>query len=135
MKTLTLARLASAKQGTWGELRGAGKTIYTCERPWRDNRVGDSSIPGGTYRVVPRRYNKGGYPAFEVTGVSGRNLILIHRGNVPTDIEGCILVGFSLGVYRGQLAVLQSKSALDYLLAYCGEEPWQLVIEESSPPA
>ncbi|HBY61932.1 MAG TPA: hypothetical protein DEH78_19100 [Solibacterales bacterium] len=109
--------------------------LYTCERPWRDNRPGDSCIPVGTYRVEPRRYNRGGYPAYEVTGVSGRSLILIHRGNVPTDIEGCILVGLSVGVLKGQLAVLESRPALEYLLAYFGSEPWELVIEEASAPA
>lgn len=70
--------------------------VFTCktlERPWRDNKIGDSCIPLGEY-PVKHRYS----PKFKMVvpwlqDTVPRQWILIHYGNYVTDIEGCILVG------------------------------------------
>jgi len=57
------------------------------------NEKGASCIPCGRYECKRSWYHKGGYEAFEVTGVPGRNRILIHAGNSAKDVQGCIALG------------------------------------------
>lgn len=72
------------------------KLIFECktlERPWLDNKIGQSCVPTGTY-PVKHRYS----PKFKMIvpwlqDTEPRKWILIHYGNYVTDIEGCILVG------------------------------------------
>lgn len=99
----------------------SGRVIYTCEDGWHDNAVGLSCIPDGLYRVVPRRYNKGGYDAWEITGVPGRTTILFHKGNKADDVTGCVVVGTMvtalaprvLGVYPSAPAFAEMHRQLD----------------------
>ena len=68
---------------------GAKTSIFsTLEPPWLENKPNRSRIPAGTYKIKPRRYNKGGYDSFEIVGVPGRSLILFHAGNVPRNTRG-----------------------------------------------
>lgn len=76
------------------EEEGARRNICrTLELPWLNNEAGKSCIPGGTYRLVfvmsPRFKRK----MWRVTGVPGRDGILIHVANYTRQLRGCIAPG------------------------------------------
>lgn len=110
---LPLTRFYYADNVTLGALTLPNRrVVYTCEDGWHSNVADLSCIPDGLYRVVPRRYNKGGYAAWEITGVPGRSLILFHKGNKADDVRGCIVPGVSLWAIReGLLGVASSGVA------------------------
>lgn len=111
MDTMRLSRFAYSKDFTLGFMRWGSEFCYTVEDAWADNQRMISCIPDGDYIVRPRRYYKGGYEAWEITDVPGRDHILIHRGNTADNVTGCIVVGETLGVLGGKIAVEDSRSA------------------------
>lgn len=96
--------------------------IYTAERPWLDNQRRVSCIPAGEYTCAPRPFYRGAYRAWEVLDVPNRSDILWHRGNRSSDVEGCIVVGLTLGALGGEWAVLDSSGAWDRLREVVGGE-------------
>jgi len=133
--------------GTFGTLSVAAPNTHgnvgtlawpTVEQPWRDNAVGKSCIPLGVYRLKLGMYYHGDgpggkedYPAFEVLGVPGRTEIKIHRGNVATDVRGCIAPGNGLGAIGNVWAVLQSGEALRQFMAAMGTEDGRLTVRNT----
>lgn len=107
--------------------------IYTLELPWRGNEPRRSCIPDGFYECTPRRYNAGGYPAIEITGVPGRSHILFHRGNTASDVEGCVVVGTQVGILEGQLAVLGSAAAWARFFGELGSSVFELEVAPVFP--
>jgi hypothetical protein len=122
MKHLTIKRLETGSQGTFGAL------IYesipftlTLERQWLNNRasVGDvpgSCIPAGEYmceRVDSPRFGN----TFEVKGVEGRSHILFHKGNLDDDSRGCILLGERFGNLGDSSGILSSKQGYNELMS------------------
>lgn len=90
MKTFTLKRVYQADRTT-GALTGPeGFISTTLERPWKDNKVGVSCIPEGTYTA--RRDKVGRFTWFAVDKVTGRTNIEFHLGSLPEHSEGCILM-------------------------------------------
>lgn len=90
---IILRTIQQDDNGTFGMMIRDGETLcWTCEDPWNDNRVGESCIPAGSYRVVKRISPKYGHH-WHVLDVPGRTYILIHNGNNITHTSGCILVG------------------------------------------
>lgn len=77
--------------GTNGALFYNGKLVcFTIELPWRDNKIGESCIPEGTYEVVLRNSEKFGNH-FLLKNVLDRKLILIHpANNALKELKGCI---------------------------------------------
>lgn len=135
----TLTRSYTGDQGTFGSLRTpSGFTCYTAELPWRQNAEELSCVAMGIYSCRWRYSETKGY-CFHVDGVVGRRDILIHAGNLAgdvtkgflTDSRGCILVGTSIGFWKGQEAVLDSRLALTALEADLGYHPFDLVVIES----
>lgn len=125
-----LERVEYLADVTLGILRVAGLELCTAEDAWRDNQPFVSCIPEGTYVVVPRRFNRGQYDAWEVTRVPGRSLILIHRGNSDEHVQGCIVVGLRFGELAGLGAsVLDSAEAFGRLYERLGGLTWTLTIE------
>jgi hypothetical protein len=129
--TLVLVRFAYAPFGTYGNLFLGGTRLYTVEQPWRLNERQRSCVPEGDYQLI--KHNSSKYPntfalinpALNVyyqpgPGVpeSGRKAILIHPGNVPEDLMGCISPGMSVGYLRDRWAVLNSRGAMDLLRSY-----------------
>lgn len=57
----------------------------------------ESCIPAGDYPLVLGRFNKGGYAAYELRNVPGRDLIKIHKANLARELLGCIAPGVGLG--------------------------------------
>ena len=74
------------------------------------------------------RYNRGGYPAYELLDVPDREDIKIHRANRATELLGCIALGNKLGSIHKATdppawAVLNSKATLDeFMAAMDGDE-------------
>lgn len=127
---MRLERFWISPQVVLGVMRvpGAGKPIYTLERPWHDNKTDISCIPPGRYKIVP--YSSEKYPdCYEITGVLGRTKILIHPGNFIKDTRGCILPGLGLH-YQSKPMVTYSKKAMDLLRNYLGQAPVDLDITQ-----
>ena len=94
---LSLLRVGESERGTFGVLRqGTIPFAVTLEPPWKDNTVGLSAIPPGTYRCVRMQSPHFG-ETFEITNVPGRSHVLFHKGNKLEDTEGCILVAEEFG--------------------------------------
>jgi len=98
MLKVKLERVARSTHGVFGRMKVRNATLWTIEEEDLGNQRNISCIPAGTYRCKPRRFYRGGYDTYEVTGVPGRSLILFHIGNTEEDIAGCIAVGTQLGV-------------------------------------
>jgi len=135
MRTATLVRKPSTPDGTFGVLTlDDGKSWYTGELPWDNNKHGTSCIPEGTY--VCRWFNspKHGW-CYQIYGVPDRDLIEIHSANFPPQqLLGCIALGKSTGMmapYPGapeQMAVLQSKQAIAEFEEDMNAKLFQLII-------
>jgi len=97
--------------GVYGELVIGAKRFCTVERPWLANKPYVSCIPNGEYSLETRFYNKGGYETIEILNVPNRTNILIHKGNVPTEVQGCIAIGMEFGYVNGVWAVTNSGDA------------------------
>lgn len=100
---LVLTRTYFSK-GTNGALEFQGKFIcHTIELPWKNNTQKVSCIPEGDY-FIQKRYSTRFQWHLEITGVSGRSLILFHPANYALkELEGCIapvtkLSGSGLGL-------------------------------------
>lgn len=128
MRELTLERFCFANFGTYGSLDIEGIRIYTVERPWLNNKPSISCIPNGTYICKPRMFFRGGYPAVEIIEVPNRTHILIHKANLPTDVEGCVGLGVRLGAIRDMWACLESKEAFGLFMDWVNNEPFTLHI-------
>jgi hypothetical protein len=125
----TLTRLY-CNEYTRGKLTvNNGFTCDTLELPWRNNASQVSCIPVGTYKVIPRTSPKYGNH-LHVTGVNGRDLILIHWGNYAAsankktgtpDIKGCILVGYGYADLDGDglPEIVRSKDTFKALMLAC----------------
>jgi hypothetical protein len=78
---------------TIGELWVNGQPMgYTLELPWKWNEQNVSAIPAGSYSGH-LRYDKDDHWRIQLNDVQGRSGVQIHIGNVPREIQGCVLVG------------------------------------------
>lgn len=120
--------------GTFGQLTipDMDRAIYTVERPWVGNTPFESCIPEGVYRLSKRespvvtRTTNGEYNVgWEVTDVENREHIMFHPANWPSDVEGCIGVGFDYN-YLSRLAVIQSRKAFKCMMNIMSEEEYEL---------
>lgn len=100
--TVELTRLYHDEYQTRGIIAYQGHAWRTLELPWRANRRGESCIPpapGEGAEVYPLRHRaahesgSNDYAHFHVQDVEDRTYILIERGNLYTQTEGCIFVG------------------------------------------
>lgn len=148
MKQVKLTRRTTGPAGTFGVLYGpdGSALLYTGELP-RDagnisvgNERGTDCIPAGTYVcevVESAKFKAVGGRGYHVTDVPGRTGILIHPGNwcgdkskgLKSDVEGCILLGMSIGYMDGQRAVTDSRAAVRALLYMMHGQPFELVVE------
>ena len=64
----------------------------TLELPYRNNEKGVSAIPEGSYGTV-MRYDKNDGWRIQLTDTEPRTGVQIHKGNSPSEIKGCVLVG------------------------------------------
>ncbi len=131
MRVIEIIRLEESFHGTIGILK-INKEVFcvTLEPPDLLNLVNSSSIPPQQYLVNPYTYHSN--PAYLVTRVPGRSGILFHPGNVASDTAGCILLGSSIGNFKGNRAVLNSGTTFRKFVNIIGEdESFHLTITEN----
>ncbi len=116
MATLTLKRTYK-KAETIGILTGPDTKLCTVELRWNNNIHGDSCIPEGKYKVVPRTSPKHG-DHFYITNVPGRDMCLFHSANYARELLGCVAPGLAHKDIDGDglLDVVSSKLAMAQLL-------------------
>lgn len=117
---ITIQRIYSDNKVTLGILTINNTTLFTLELPYNDNKRRISCIPKGKYSMLKRDGVKVGskvapYLHYHIQDVPNRDWILIHRGNLPKHTHGCILVGTAITIMNGELAVSNSKIALNIL--------------------
>ena len=133
MKTLILQRLAHfhhpASNGIMGVMIDPDGYIPFCitlELGWMSNTPFISCIPCGTYvceRIMSPKFGN----TFEIKDVFNRTHILFHKGNLDDNTNGCILLGESFGVLKGEPAILSSKSAFnEFMMILKNEEEFRL---------
>lgn len=139
---ITLERFASTSWGTLGRLEvPGGFSCATMEPRWEHNARGVSCIPAGSYvldkrnsPIVDRTTGGVFHRGYEITGVKGRDLIMIHPGNWASDSNGCILVGRAHVIMSNKLAVSSSRPAFTDLMRKLDErEDWRIVINWVNP--
>jgi hypothetical protein len=115
---LTLKRIASRPDGTFGVLLAEDVPFaLTLERPWRDNRRGESCIPTGRYLCTRVNSPKFGM-TWHVRNVPDRSEILFHAGNTFTDSHGCILVAERFATWAdGTTSIADSRVGMAELMA------------------
>ena len=112
---VTLQRLQSSDQGTFGRLTYGLGTCFTTELPWRDNLAQKSCIPVGTYDcaiVNSPRFGR----VYGVLNVPRRANVLIHPANFggnsdlgyTTELHGCIAPCGRLGMMKNNSGNLQA---------------------------
>tara|TARA_B110000467_G_C18090675_1_gene351698 strand:- start:225 stop:629 length:405 start_codon:yes stop_codon:yes gene_type:complete len=116
MINLLLIRNTFSEKSTIGELFLNGERICdTLENPWQDNQRNVSCIPEGVYPVRLRTARESAtrdYLHLLVQEVPNRDFILVHRGNFPSQTQGCLLVGLG----TEQDVVHNSVLAMDLLI-------------------
>ena len=147
MDILVLERFGYMPFGTFGRLRfPTGEMFYTVECPWESNKPYISCIPEGTYQLglryspVVKRTTGGLFDeGWEVLDVPERSYIMLHPGNWPSDVQGCIAVGTGLQVLKRtqnhwELAVTHSKDAFKTVMALLDERgSWDIEITGFRP--
>src|SRR5690606_2749222 len=86
--------------------------LHTLELPDRNNQRNISCIQKVRYIVNKWKSPKHG-DCYLISGVPNRTMILIHKGNLINETQGCILVGMT----TDDKNVYLSKKALDLMLA------------------
>lgn len=133
---LRLERFAYTPRATFGHLHLLGHDaleLFTVERPWLENQNRVSCIPEGLYQVRLDFFHRGGYPAYELRDVPGRSRILVHIGNVSSDVEGCIALGSALGVVKGDWGVVSSRSAFARFMEAMAGRSGAIAIHQVAP--
>jgi len=107
-----LKRIVNRVDGTFGVILLNTLPIAVClERPWLDNRRGESCIPTGSYtakRILSPKFGD----TFEITNVPDRQHILFHKGNILEDSHGCIILGEYYNIWStGKCSVASSGDA------------------------
>ena len=78
-----------------------------------------TKVEPGEYQCRRSRYFKGNYDCWIIAGgsITPERRILIHKGNLEEDSDGCILIGESFGNLRGKPGILQSGAGFAELRA------------------
>lgn len=113
---LTVCRMPSTNQGTFGLFHMEGLSGVTVEKPWRNNEPFRSCVPDGIYPLRRTLYHRGGYETYEICDVPNRSRILLHRANMARQVEGCVAPGDRFGVLGDDWAVLNSTRTLERML-------------------
>ena len=126
------------EEGTFSTLHRQDGSKVCCfvERPDLNNEPNVSCVVEGTYDLFPHKSPKfGNCYALEskTLGVtrfekSLRTHVLIHKANVPSDLQGCLAPGLAFGYVKGEWGVIKSGFAFNSLMNELGGEPARLTI-------
>ena len=111
-----------------------GVVIFNCdtlELPWKENKKKISCIPKNSYDCIKREATKNiPYLHVLIMNIPNRDGVCIHKGNLYTQIQGCVLVGKGYGDINkdGQLDVLSSGVTFDKMMALLPNK-FTLIIE------
>lgn len=125
-----LTRIAEVKRCTLGFLADESLThrFSSLEPPWRENKRDISCIPAGAYPCTRYKSKQFG-ETFLVKGVTGRDGILFHSGNVVSDTKGCICLGMNFEPWDGRWAITKSKDAMrQFMESLKGKDDFMLEI-------
>ncbi|UTM59214.1 DUF5675 family protein [Photobacterium sp. CCB-ST2H9] len=128
------------EHGTYGTLHREDGSTVCCmvERPFLNNKKGESCVPEGTYTLYPHQSPKfGNCYALEAEslgvtryGPSQRTHILIHKANSPSQLQGCLAPGVDFGFVGNEWAVLNSAAAFHNLMDELAGAPAVLTIQK-----
>ena len=128
---VTLVRKHEEDGGTWGRMvcKEYGIELHTLEQNWEDNKRSVSCIPAGTYNVRATQSARFGRLMYLVEAVPERSGIRIHPANFPSELQGCIALGTSIGrtAAKGKM-LLNSRVAVGRLEKLLDMKPFTLVI-------
>ena len=126
MSELLVLERTYYQNATIGRFRIADQHLcFALELPWRDNRENESCIPEGTYEIGRHDGSQWKDTVALVNtdlGVShgkeegiARFGICVHPANYPTEIDGCIAPGTSVGYAFENWCVWNSGEAMKHL--------------------
>lgn len=126
------------EHGTYSTLEFKGDEICkVVERPDENNKPSISCVPEGVYKIVPHESPRFGYCYALVAKTLGvgiyeglRTHILIHKGNTPSDVQGCLVVGDKFGMVNGEWAVVNSTKTFAALMTEFNGEEHTLIIRK-----
>lgn len=133
MKHVSLSRLESSSQGTFGKLTCDKFIALTLELPWVNNESNISCIPCGVYPVLWTFSNRLNRFTYLLGNVSNRSGIRIHSANLASQLNGCIALGQKLGTMDNSKCVLLSRPAVFQFELMMGKEPFQLEVLDGIP--
>ncbi|MFD1316185.1 DUF5675 family protein [Namhaeicola litoreus] len=123
------------EKGVNGTLFLNGKMLcHTIELPWKQNQVGISCIPEGTYDLSIRYTKKFGFH-LRILNVFGRTNILIHpANNALKELKGCIAPVSILKAPGEGLFSIKATSILMHHIKYIkrANEQLKLIIKSSN---
>jgi hypothetical protein len=133
---MTLYRLESTDQGTFGIITHSGKWWYTLELPNRGNKPNISCIPTGEYDVSLRFSPHFQKTLYHVKKVPKRTYILFHGANFggdtslgyQTHLQGCITLGKKMG--KMQRCLFNSGQAISEFMRYLNKESFKITIKD-----
>lgn len=118
--------------GTNGHLYVNGRFHgFTIELPWLNNQHRISCIPEGKY-LLKKRYSERHGRHLEVTGVPGRDLVLIHPANdAVKELLGCIApVRYLTGEGKGSGSRVATEDLYHDVFDVLGKEEVDLVVSK-----
>ena len=135
---LILTRKQFLDSGIFSDLTDSnGNLIAKCgEHSYAQGPLGvwRPKVSDGVYTCLRGQHQLAGMTApfetFMLASVPNHTNILFHVGNFPQkDSEGCILLGESMGMLAGDLAVLNSKEAFAaFMVLQAGTDNFQLTV-------
>lgn len=142
---VTINRHLSSDEGVFGVLSTDGFKAFSLELPYRENKIGVSCIPAGTYRVEWLWSPKHERKVYHVQNVPGRTMVELHSFNLAGDADkgyiaqaqGCISLGEEVSVFRGdsipkltkpQRGVTNSAKTVAAFEEHMKREPFDLEI-------
>lgn len=139
VERVTLTRLETGDQGTFGRVIAKGQTFFSGELPDRGNAANISSIPAGPYRVAWTWSNRFARMMYLLAGTDPRAGIREHSANFMGDrdkgyraqLNGCIAFGERLGWMENQKVLLLSAPAVRRFENLMERKPFELDIVEA----
>jgi hypothetical protein len=120
MVPLILTRLPPfTTRGAFGVLQWWGIPIcVTLERVYPHQRVQVPRLPPGQYTLERAMFHGSEYVTWQVVGgeLEADRRILLHKGTVVEEADGCILIGESFDALNGLTGIAQSGIAFRELM-------------------